>query len=62
LHKINEKSYAGINGYFYIKNPLLFHKLLCEEMIFPLFKGKNDGLRYKVINAPFLYMWAVRDY
>ena len=40
LHKINEKSRAGINGYFYIKNPLLwewhFHKLLCEEMIFPL--------------------------
>jgi hypothetical protein len=38
LHKINEKSRAGINGYFYIKNPLLwewhFHKPLCEEMIF----------------------------
>jgi len=26
-----------------------FHKLLCEEMIFPLLKGKNDGLRYEVI-------------
>ena len=26
-----------------------FHKLLCEEMIFPLPKGKNDGLRYEVI-------------
>jgi hypothetical protein len=24
-----------------------FHKLLCEEMIFPLQKGKNYGLRYK---------------
>ena len=32
LHKINWKSRAGINGYFFIKNPLLwewhFHKLL----------------------------------
>ena len=26
-----------------------FHKLLCEEMIFSLLKGKNDGLRYEVI-------------
>ena len=26
-----------------------FHKLLCEEMIFLLHKGKNDGLRYEVI-------------
>ena len=41
-----------------------FHKLLCEEMIFPLHKGKNDGLRYEVIifsragfsfNLSFLY-------
>ena len=50
LHKINEKYRAGINGCFYIKNPLLwewhFHKLLCEEMIFLLPSGKNDGLRY----------------
>ena len=23
-----------------------FHNLLCEEMIFPLHKGKNYGLRY----------------
>jgi hypothetical protein len=23
-----------------------FHNLLCEEMIFPLLKEKNDGLRY----------------
>ena len=26
-----------------------FYKLLCEEMIFLLHKGKNDGLRYEVI-------------
>ena len=26
-----------------------FHQLLCEEMIFLLHKGKNDGLRYEVI-------------
>ena len=43
---INEKSRAGINGYLCIKNPLLwewhFHKLLCEEIIFPLPSGKND--------------------
>ena len=24
-----------------------FHKLLFKEMIFPLHKGKNDGLRYE---------------
>ena len=43
--QINEKSRAGINGYIYIKNLLLwewhFYKLLCEEMIFLLHKGKN---------------------
>ena len=53
LHKINEKSRGGINGYSCIKKPLLwewhFYKLLCEEMIFLLPSGKNDGLRYEVI-------------
>ena len=46
LHEINEKSRTGINGYFCIKNPLLwewhFYKLLCEEMTFLLPSGKND--------------------
>ena len=46
LVQINEKSRAGINGYIYIKNPLLwewhFYKLLSEEMIFLLPSGKND--------------------
>ena len=45
LHKIKEKSRAEINGNFYIKNLLLwewhFHKLLCEEIIFPLPSGKK---------------------
>ena len=27
-----------------------FPQPLCEEMMFPLPKGKNDGLRYEVIN------------
>ena len=26
-----------------------FHILLCEEMIFPLLKGKNECLMYEVI-------------
>ena len=43
LHEINKKSRAGINGYFYIKNPLLwkwhFHKILCEEMISTAFQS-----------------------
>ena len=44
---------TGINVYFYNKNPLIilwewhFHKLLYEEMIFPLHKGKNDELKYE---------------
>ena len=46
LNKINEKSRAGLNGYLYIKNSLLwewhFHKLLCEKMIFPMPSGKNN--------------------
>ena len=28
---------------------MAFHKLLCEEMIFLLPLGKNDGLRYEAI-------------
>ena len=77
LHKINEKSRTGINGYFCIKNPLLwewhFHKLLCEEMIFILPSGKNyhffpcaveiSFLHTKVCgNAPFIFVMAGREH
>ena len=66
LHEINEKSRTGINRYFYIKNPLLwewhFHKLLCEEIIFPLHKGKNDGLRYEVNSGHFVTLLNIYGY
>jgi hypothetical protein len=61
LHKINEKSRAGINGYFCNKKPLLwewhFHKLLCEEMIFPLPSGissRKSLWKYHSHNKGFL--------
>ena len=45
FHKINEKSRMGINGYFYIKNPLLwewhFHKPLYDLFERISFKPKN---------------------
>jgi hypothetical protein len=51
LHKINEKSRAGINGYFYIKNPLLWEWHLyfpfCELCIWRLFlKVARDFSNY----------------
>ena len=45
MQKINEKSRAGINGYFYIENPLLwechYHKLLCEKNDISTALGEN---------------------
>ena len=35
-----------------------FYKLLCEEMIFLLHKGKNDGLGYEVIIEISIYSRA----
>ena len=31
---------------------MVFSQPLCEEMIFPLLKGKNNGPRYEVIIFP----------
>ena len=64
LDKINGKSRTGINWYFYFKNPLLwewhFHKLLCDEMIFPAPSGniisshKSLFLMFNVFNVSIL--------
>ena len=66
LHKINEKSRAGINGYFCIKKPLLwewhFHKLLCEEMIFQLPSGKNREWKYHFFTQKFVEMPHLPSY
>ena len=44
----------GVSGHF--------HKLLCEEIIFPLQKGKNDGLRYEVSIQSSILMGMVISY
>ena len=60
LHKVKVNSYKrfknqlisrckDMNKCYNINEMGHFHKLLCEEMICPLHKGKNDGLRYEVI-------------
>ena len=55
LQKINEKSHAGINGYFCIKNPLLWE---WQSIIFSLEQWKYHFFTQKFVEMPHLLSFS----